>query len=119
MKIQNKYLRNRAFRQKAWNRIRAKEQPYETFMPYDFYGNTLPEWSSEEQVKRHFKWIDEQARAIDKGTHRGMFHAPKHYRKILNADRKAQEKQAMDRVRRGDYDAEFPVWKRDADWQWF
>ena len=55
----------------------------------------------------------------DNGTHRGMFHAPAHYRRTLNAERKAQEKHAMDRIRQGDYDAEFPKWKRDADWLWF
>lgn len=116
MKIQNKYLRNRAFRRKVWNRIRAKSHPFETYMPFvsSYYSNTC-----EDQIKRNFKWITEKARAIDKGTHREMFHAPKHYRKILNAKRKAREKYAMDRIRQGDYDAEFPTWKRDADWLWF
>ena len=119
MRIMNKYLRNRAFRIKAWKRIRAKSHPHETFMPYGFYGRIVPDWSAEDQVKRHFREITEKARAIDKGNHRSFWHAPKHYRKILNAERKAREKQAMDRIRQGDYDAEFPKWKRDADWLWF
>ena len=116
MKIQNKYLRNRAFRSKAWKRIRSKSHPFETYMPFvsPYYSYTY-----EDQIKRHFEWITEQARAIDKGTHRGMFHAPAFYRRILNAARKGREKQAMERIRQGDYDTEFPVWKRDADWLWF
>jgi hypothetical protein len=117
MRIQNKYLRNRAFRIKSWKRIRAKSHPHETYMPYMFLGKW--QWTAEEQVKSNFERITEQARAIDKGNHRSFWHAPKHYRKILNAERKAREKYAMDRIRQGDYDAEFPKWKRDADWLWF
>lgn len=123
MRIMNKYLRNRAFRHKAWNRIRVKSHPFETTMPYDgvhgpLYWAKLG-WDYEGQVKRHFKWITEQARAMDKGAHSGLLHAPKDYRRILNSERKAREKHAMDRIRQGDYDAEFPQWKRDADWLWF
>ena len=119
MRTMNKYLRNRAFRSKAWRRIRTKSHPHETYMPFGLDGKILPDWTAEEQVKRNFREISEKARAVDKGTHRGMFHAPKHYRKFLNAERKAREKYAMDKIRQGDYDAEFPKWKRDADWLYF
>lgn len=109
MRINNKYLRNCAFRQKAWNSIRSKEHPFE-YCHWGIY---------EEQVNSNFNWITEQARAIDKGTHRGMFHAPKSYRQFIKSERKGQEKQVMDCIRQGDYDAEFPKWKRDADWLYF
>lgn len=76
-------------------------------------------WSTEEQIKRHFEWIAEKARAMESGHHRSFFHAPKHYRKTLWKQRKAQEKTVLARIRKGDYDAEMPKFKRDADWLWF
>lgn len=87
-------------------------------MPW-FYYNTQANYTAEEQIKNHFERIAEQARAMESGHHRSFFHAPKHYRQGLWKERKAKERAAMDRIRQGDYDAEMPKFKRDADWQWF
>ena len=121
MRINNKYLRNHAYRNKHWKRIRAKEHPFETLTPY-YLGNGgywSGDWTFEKQVKRHFEWITEQAWAIENGTHRGMFHATSGFRRILNKQRKARERAALNKIRNGDYDAELPIFKKDADWLYF
>jgi len=118
MRIENKYLRNRNARSKYWHSVRRRSQPYETYMPWFSYypeGN----YTAEEQIKNHFEWIDEQARAMESGHHRSFFHAPKHYRQTLWKQRKAKERAIMARVRGGDHELEFPTFKRDADWLWF
>ena len=117
MRTINKYLRNRDFRQKAWNRIRSKEHPFETITPY--YIDNIAGWTVEEQIKSHFDWITEQSRAIDNGAHCHMFHAPKFFRKMLWKKRKSLERNVMAKIRNGHYDLEMPTFKRDADWVWF
>jgi hypothetical protein len=117
MRIQNKYIRNRCFRNKAWKTIRDQSHPFKTYAPYYIYGTKY--YSFEDQVKQNFEWIAEQARAMESGHHRSFFHAPKHYRKILWKQRKAQERSVMTRIRNGDHELESPKFKRDADWLWF
>ena len=123
MRIENKYNRNRAYRAKHWNRIRNQSHPYETFCPYQIdvapHSYWVRMWDTLEQIKSHFERIDEQARAIENGTHKRWNHAPKWFRKQLNKQRQAAENNIMARIRQGDYDAAFPQWKRDADWLWF
>lgn len=121
MRINNKYLRNRAYRAKHWNRIRAKEQPFKTYMPWSTYNSEYIAYgnSTEEQIENHFEWITEQARRIENGSHRHGNHAPKYFRKILNGSRKAWERRIMAKIRQGDYEAEMPTFKRDADWLYF
>jgi hypothetical protein len=117
MRIKNKYIRNRVFRSKHWNCIRSKSHPYETFMPS--YFNSKIHYTFEEQVKSNFEWIIQQSRALENGGHSGMFHSTSSFRRIINRERKAKERNVMARLRRGDYDVEFPKFKRDADWLYF
>lgn len=117
MRINNKYIRNRHFRNKHWKRIRNQSHPFETYMPWFFYY-VGANYTTEQQIKDHFDWITKQARQIESGNRHGL-HAPKDFRKGLNARRKAKERQILNRIRLGDYDAEMPTFKRDADWLWF
>lgn len=123
MRIKNKYIRNRSFRLKYWKHIRSKSQPYETLCPYRIdiaprsYWVKL--WDTEEQIKRHFEWITEQARRLENGSHRSTWHAPKSYRKVLNDKRKAAERNYISKIRQGNYDALEPKFKKDADWFYF
>ena len=116
MRLKNKYLRNRAYRIKHWKRIRNTEHPYETYCPYDH-----PSYRTDimEQINRHFQWIDERARALENGSHKRLFHSPAWFRNSLNGVLRSRQKHALEKVRHGDYDAEFPIFKRDADWLWF
>jgi hypothetical protein len=123
MRIDNKYIRNRRFRAKAWSRIRNQSHPFETMMPYSIHSASsdywIRRWTFDEQVKSHFEWIEQQARAIDKGTHKTWKHASSGFRRQLNKERKAQERHAMAKIRNGDYEVEVPKFKRDADWLYF
>jgi len=123
MRTENKYIRNRRFRVKHWNRIRNQNHPYETLCPYridvaprDYWVRL---WDTLEQIKSHFESIERQARAIENGTHKHWNHAPKHFRKTLWKQRKAQERRVLAKIRQGDYDAVMPTFKKDADWLWF
>ena len=117
----NKYLRNRAFHQKHWNRIRAKTNPYYTLCPYILWSTCHPWWSHEEQVKDHFKDIEKQARALENGHHAGEYpyNAPAPFRRMLNQRRKAAERQYMAKLRQGDYDAVEPKFRKDAACLWW
>lgn len=116
MRIENKYLRNRHFRNKHWKRVRATELPHRTFMPYNHES-----WdsSAEAQVIYHFEFIEKRARVIENGSNCSWNHAPKHFRQMLNRSRKAKVNAVMSKVRNGDYEVEFPTFKRDADWLYF
>lgn len=120
MRIKNKYLRNRAFRVKHWKRIRSQEQPYKTFCPYriDIALQTywVRYWDEEQQIKSHFEWIDKRARAIENGTHKHWNHASSNFRRRRNIQLRSKERAALEKVRGGNYDIEFPKFKRDADW---
>jgi hypothetical protein len=119
MRNKNRYQRNRIARHKYWNRIRSKSHPYETYMPYSFYGSISPGNSTEDQIKDHFEWIDEKARKMDIGNHPGFFHAPKDYRHAIDRRKKAQVRNALQKINLGDYDTIIPTHKRDADWLYF
>lgn len=115
MRIKHKYLRNRHFWNKHWKRIRAKEQPFKTLCPYygwphgkSFYND------AEEQVKHHFEWITQQARALETGQSCFM-NSPAFFRRLLNKKRKSCEKTVMAKIRQGDYEAELPYFKKDAN----
>lgn len=112
MRINHKYLRNKHIHNKQWRRIRAKEQPFKTFCPYSAY--TGRGYSSERQVEDHFKWITQQARALETGQPCFM-NSPAFFRRLLNRQRKSRERTAMAKIRQGDYDAEFPTFRKDAD----
>jgi hypothetical protein len=123
MRTENKYDRNRRFRNKAWKRIKVMSAPYETFCPYQIDGAPhswlIRRWDTEEQIKHHFEWIDKQARAIDKGTHKHWNHASASFRRELNKQRRAAERHALARINMGDVDYEMPRFKRAADWLYF
>jgi len=112
MRIKNKYNRNRHFRLKHWKRIRSQSHPFETMCSNPEYCHI---WSYEKQVKDHFEWIIQQARALETGQPCFM-NSPSGFRRLLNKKRKAQERNVMAKIRQGDYDAEIPKWKNDAAW---
>ena len=103
---------------KNWKRIRNTEHPIETSMPW-FYWNSVANYTEEEQIQNHFDWIDERARYLESGNHRGHFNAPSWFRNLLNRKIRAGERAALDKVSKGDYDATFPILKKDANWLWF
>ena len=112
MRITNKYIRNRNFRAKHWKRARSLTNPYEHTHGAWYY-------TTEESIQSHFESIDKQARAIENGSHKHWHHASADFRRQLNKERKAKERNAMAKIRNGDYDADMPCFKRDADWLWF
>ena len=118
MRIENRYIRNKVFRNKYWNKIRRKEHPYQTLCPMleyrERFGNDI-----EEQIKWHFDSITEQSRAIENGAHSGRFSSPSCFRRMLNQERRAKERVALRRIRNGDYDVEVPRFRKDADWYYF
>ena len=121
MRIKNKYIRNRSFRNKHWNRIRSKEHPYETYMPSMLWSPFRGDYynSYESQVNRNLEEITKLSRALENGNHKGRFHATSEFRRIRNKKRQAKETVAMQKIRGGNYDVEFPPFKKDADWFYF
>lgn len=112
MRIENKYIRNRRFRCKAWKRVRYQENPYEHTHGGWYY-------TTEKKVEQNFEWIGKRARAIDSGTHKHWNHASSTFRRELNKQRKAKERHALNRINNGDVEYEIPHFKRDADWLYF
>jgi hypothetical protein len=112
MRTENKYIRNRRFRCKAWKRIRCLYNPYE-------HTNGSWYWTTEEQVKNNFEGIAKRARFIDSGSHKHWNHASASFRRELNKQRKAKERHALARINNGDIEYEVPTFKRDADWLYF
>lgn len=112
MRIENKYNRNKHFRNKHWKRVRHLTNPYEHTHGAWYY-------SSEQQVQHNFEQISQRARFIESGTHKHWHHASSDFRRILNKQRKAQERSAMRKICNGDYDMDVPIFKRDADWLYF
>jgi len=112
MRTENKYIRNRRFRLKAWKRVRSLTNPYE-------YTHDSWYWTTEKRVESNFEWIAKQARAIDSGTHKHWNHASASFRRELNKQRKAKERHALARINNGDLEYEVPTFKRDADWLYF
>jgi hypothetical protein len=109
----HKYLRNRAFSAKHWNRIRSKSHPYHTIT--SMYRG----WSYEDQIKSNFESIEERARTLESGSHRSFYHAPSAFRRVLTQRRRAKEKNVLAKIRNGNYEAEMPKFRRDADWNYF
>lgn len=118
MRIKNKYLRNRAFRNKHWKRIRNKSHPFETYFPYSSYSPN--KWDAEEQVKDHFERITIEARNLENGDDIYYYNtAPKWFRQQINNRRKAKVRNIMFKIRNGDYELEIPKFKNDAAWLYF
>jgi hypothetical protein len=116
-RISNKFVRNKIYRSKHWKRVRAKEHPHETYCHWLFPNSTI--WNVEKQIKDNFENIDEQARRIENGSHRSFEHAPSYYRRKLNRKRKAKERNALNKIKNGNYDVEIPVFRKDANWLYF
>jgi hypothetical protein len=114
MKIKNKYLRNRVFRSKHWNRIRSETHPY---------ANTHGAWwfNTPEQISHNFESITRHARALENGTRQQwvVWRASSGFRRLLNRGRRAQERVAMQKIRNGQYETEMPFFKQDATWLYF
>lgn len=123
MRIEHKYIRNRAYKSKHWKRIRSQSHPYETLCPYSIDDAPnwywIRRWDVEEQIKSHFEWIDKQARAIENGTHKHSHHAPKSFRQVIWNRRKSQERVILKKINNGNYDTDFPLYKKDADYDYF
>lgn len=118
MRIKHKYLRNRHVYRTTWKRVYRKEHVLETFCPKDW--QYLRFGSAEEQIKENLKWIDEQTRYIVNGSHRcPLDSVPSTHRRMLNRERKAQERAIMAKIRQGDYELEFPKFKQDAAWDYW
>jgi len=119
MRIKNKYLRNRHFRIKNWKRIRNTKHPFETYCPYGYFtGQYNIRDIVEEQIKRHFEWIDIEARGLESGAN-VFYNSPAGFRRMLNTQRKAAEREAMAKIRQGDYEIEIPYFKKDANYRYF
>ena len=121
MRIENKYLRNRLvrnkFRKKA-KQIVGGEFSYKSFYPYWF---TLVD-PHENQLKKHQEDINEKTRAFLKGCDRGVFNAPKKYKKFIERSEKRQVKKALNKMIKNVEeveDIEIPTFKHDANWTWF
>ena len=120
MRIKHKYLRNRHVYRTTWKRVRSKEHPYRTFCPCKSHYWICSWRYHEEQVRDHFKWIDEQTRYIVHGSHRCSFESsPSHWRRKINRRRKAKERNIMAKIRQGDYELDVPKFKRGAAWDYW
>lgn len=121
MRIQNKYLRNRHFREKNWKRIRNITHPFETHCPYYYFNGeymTNPHYTYEAQVKWNFEWINIKALALESGDD-VFYNSPAGFRRMLNKCRKGAVRNAMAKIRQGDYEVEMPHFKKDANWLYF
>jgi hypothetical protein len=115
MRIKNKYLRNRIIHNKFWNRIRQRHQPYKTIMPWFWDGSER--YNADEQIKNHFDNIKREVRGLENGHNWVFFkNASSGYRRMINKERKAQERHALAKIRNGNYDIEFPRFRKDAAW---
>lgn len=121
MKIQHKYLRNRAFQSKCWNRMRQITHPFETYMPYTIWRGTQQynSYSEEEQIRSNFEWIEIRARSLDKGEGPSFWHHPYSCRHLIERQNRAKVKSAMKKINNGYWETEVPIFKYDADWDWF
>ena len=118
MRIKHKYLRNKHICNKYWNRVRSREHPFETFMP-SWYGGKC-HWDADYQIKNQFENIVKEVRGMDKGHRRPYFrNSSSSFRRILNKHRKAKTRNAIARIRNGDFDHEMPTFKRDAAWMYW
>jgi hypothetical protein len=100
--------------------VRAREHPYQTFMPWRWNTPYMTRGNAEEQVKENFECIDEQTRYIVHGSHRCPYDkAPARYRRNLNHTRKAKERNIMAKIRQGDYDLDVPKFKNDAAYDYW
>lgn len=116
MRIPNKYIRNRRFHDKHWNLIRSQSHPFDKlFCSSCTWHNPWLLRDIEEQIRDRFKWIEQQARALETGQPCFM-NSPSGFRRLLNKKRKAEERTALAKIRNGDYGVEMPKFKRDADW---
>lgn len=84
------------------------------------YSNS--EWveysSHDEQVRKHFEFIDIEAWGLESGADTFM-NAPSHFRRLKNRQRKSRERSVMAKINQGDYEAEVPVFKRNANAEYF
>jgi hypothetical protein len=87
-------------------------------MPY-FCGDYSEPWSYENQIRDKFDWINKQARYMDSGCHKGIFHATSGFRRKENKMYNAKNNAIMKKINNGNYDAEFIPFKRSADWNYF
>lgn len=124
MRIKNKYLRNRHARNKAWNRAKKiveGEFSQKFSNPYWFHG--LKYASVEEQQNDHVKWINDWwVRSFLKGNKRGCFHAPRWYKNGIECRERRMVKKFIDKILKnvdGVDDIDIPIFKHQADWNWF
>lgn len=102
----NKYLINRARRQKNFKKIKRKEARFNSFM---FLGEQLL------GPNEFIEHCERGARRMDKGCCPGWNSAPKKFRKFQNRRQKRRNK---DLIRHEQYDR-LPPQKRTVNWDWF
>ncbi len=120
MRIKHKYHRNRLFKRNARKKMvnyLGGEFSHKTFFPYCSWGHFTE--SYEEQLKRHQDWINLRSRHLDKGNHRGYYHAPKWFRNRIERDERRCVKRHLVKMMNGFEDVEIPTFKHNADWSWF
>ena len=114
MRIKNKYLRNRAFHNKHWKRVRNQEHPFQ---------NSHGAWwyPSKEQIDENFKSISIKVRVLENGTHKQwiVWNASASFRRLINKERKAMDRNVMNKIRNGNYDLEFDKYRKNATWSYF
>lgn len=74
--------------------------------------------SHDEQVRKHFEWIDAEVWGLESGANTFM-NAPAHFRRLKNRQRRAREQAMMAKINQGDYEAEVPVFKRNVNAEYF
>ena len=119
MRIKNKYLRNKHFKEKHYKTIRNREHPFETYCPSPNHPVKSFNRDLEKQIKENFKWINLKARALESGA-RNLFNAPKRFRKqVADSGKRQEEKNFLQKLIMGDFDALPPFYKKDANWLYF
>jgi len=126
MRNPNKYYRNKNAKKNARRRafsINGGEFAYRSYMPYCFWPG-CKDYSHEEQLKDHIEYIETHwVRSFLNGNRRGAFHAPKWFRQYIERRERHivnQKVRNVSKLHNEDIDEyEFPMYKHNADWDWF
>jgi hypothetical protein len=117
MRIKHKYLRNRLVKSKARNKAKRLHGEFslKAYMPYSIYGSWYR--SYENQLKDRQEYLDDLAIINSSGGHR--FHAPKHFKRPFERSQRRKVKITIHQICNGDEELEIPIFKYNADWEWF
>ena len=91
--------------------MRRSTNPYKTIMPLYL--------SRESQIEHNLNLILSRVRGMENGIRSGKFpNVPAYFRRMLNRSLRTKEQRALKKINLG-IDAEFPVFKRNAKWQYY